>query len=104
MVASKYEEKAMISRGLQEFLHRPDVVRESSLHRRRHAESLMYAAEVKKSHVEVNGGGQMFQRFAESQAQARKAAQVRSHAQVGAFDVRSADVCFIRVSGDNYRN
>src|SRR6266403_1704047 len=80
------------------------MVGESSLHRRRNAESLMYAAEIEKSHIEINGGGQMLQRLAESQAQTCEAAQMRSHAQVGAFDVRSTDVRFVRVAANDYRN
>jgi hypothetical protein len=47
----------------------------------------MNAAEVKEGHVEVHGGFKMVNGFAESEAQARKAAQMRAHAQVGAFDV-----------------
>ena len=48
----------------------------------------MHAAEVEKSHVEVNGGGQMFHRLAEPQAQARKATKMRPHAQIGALGIR----------------
>lgn len=64
----------------------------------------MYTAEVEKGHAEVNGGGQVFKRLAESQAQARKPTQMRPHAQVGAFNVRSTDSRFIRVAADDYRN
>jgi len=62
----------------------------------------MYTAEVEKSHVEIHGGAQMFQRLAKAKAQARKAAKVRPHAQVGAFDVASADSFKLRMSADAY--
>jgi hypothetical protein len=39
----------------------------------------MYTAKVEKSHVKVNGGGEVFHRLAEPQAKARKTAQVATH-------------------------
>jgi hypothetical protein len=101
MVASECEEKAIVSPGLQEFLDSPDVVCDSRLHGRRDAQGLMNAAEVEEGHVEVHGGFKMLNCFAESEAQARKATQMRPHAQIGAFDVRGANARFVRVSTDN---
>jgi hypothetical protein len=62
----------------------------------------MYANEIEKGHVEGYGGFQMIETLAESKAQARETAQMRPNAQIGAFDVRSADSCFVRVSADYY--
>ena len=48
----------------------------------------MYTAEVKEGHIEMHGGFKIGQTLAESQAQARKAPQMRSHAKIGAFDMQ----------------
>jgi hypothetical protein len=93
--------EAIESRGLQEFLYGPDVVCDSRLHGRRDAQSLMNAAEVEEGHIEIHGGFKMVNCFAESETQARKAPQMRPHAQIGAFDVRRANARFFRVSTDN---
>jgi hypothetical protein len=74
------------------------VVRDSSLHRRSDAQRLVDAAEIKEGHVQMNSGGQVFQGFAESKAQARKAAKVRPHAEVGPLDMGSADTFQLGVS------
>jgi hypothetical protein len=60
----------------------------------------MHAAEVEKGHVQMNRGGQMFERLAETETQSRKAAKVCPHAQIGAFDMASADSFGLRVSAD----
>lgn len=60
----------------------------------------MHAAEVEKGHVQVNGGGQMFERLAESEAQPCKAAQMRPNAKIGPLDMRCADVFQLGVSAD----
>jgi hypothetical protein len=104
MVASECEVKAIVSLGLQEFLDGPYVVSKPRLHCGRNAESLMYANEVKESHVDGDGGLEMVKALAESQAQPSEAAEMRPHAQIGTFDVRCADTRFIRVSGDNNWN
>lgn len=60
----------------------------------------MYAAEIEKGHIEVHGGDQMFVRLAETEAQARKATQLRSDAEIGAFDLRCAYPFNLGVSAD----
>src|ERR1700683_435443 len=72
------------------------------LHRGRNTERSMYATEVEKSHIEIHGGAQMVQRLAEPKTQARKASKMRPHAQVGPFDMGSADSFQLRVSADWY--
>lgn len=62
----------------------------------------MHAAKIKERHIERDGGFQMLKAFAESQTQPRKAAKMRSHAEVCAFDVRSADAFQLRASSDGY--
>jgi len=62
----------------------------------------MHAAEVEKGHVQMNRGGQMFERLAETETQSREAAKVRSHAKIGAFDMASADSFELGVSADAY--
>ena len=83
-----------------EFSHTPNVVGQTGLHCGRDAKRLMHAAEVKESHVQMNGGCQMFERLAESQTQSRKAPKVRPNAQVCAFNVTGTDVFEFRVSAD----
>ena len=87
LVAVELEEEAIFSGGLQQFLNRPDVVCDSRLHGGRHPERLMHPAEIEKGHVEVNGGFQMFECLAESQAQPRKAPKMCPHAQIRPLDV-----------------
>jgi hypothetical protein len=58
------------------------------------------AAEIEKRHIQVNRSGQVFQRLAESQAKARKAAKVCSHAEIGPLDMGSADAFQLGVSAD----
>src|ERR1700758_4411994 len=101
MVASECGAKAIVSPCLQEFLHGPDVIGNSSLHRGRDAERLMYANEVEKRHVEIHSGPEMVQSLAETQAQARKAPQMSPHAQVGAFNVRGAYTSFVGIAADD---
>jgi hypothetical protein len=62
----------------------------------------MHATEVKKGHVQMNRGCQMFERLAETETQSRKAAKVRSHAKIGAFDMARADSFELGVSADAY--
>ena len=57
------------------------MIGNTRLHSRRNAERLMYAAEVEKGHVEIDGGFQMFQGLAEAETQPREAAQMRADAQ-----------------------
>lgn len=64
----------------------------------------MNAAEVEKSHVEIHGGTQVFERFAESEARSREAAKMRANAQVSAFNVARADMREIRMTADWDRN
>jgi hypothetical protein len=73
MVASECEEKAIVSRSLQEFLDGPDVVSKPRLHCGSYTERLMYANEVEKSHVERDSGLEMVKALAETQAQPGKA-------------------------------
>jgi hypothetical protein len=61
----------------------------------------MYANEVEESHIERDRGLEMIQRFAESQTRVRKASQVCSHAQIGAFNVGRANTSLVRVSADD---
>jgi hypothetical protein len=61
----------------------------------------MYATEVEEGHIEIHGGFEMVNCFAESETQARKAAKMCPHAQVGAFDVRRADAGFVRFAAHN---
>jgi len=100
MVASECEEKAIVSRRLQEFLYGPDVVSKPRLHCGSYTERLMYANEVEKSHIERDSRLEMVKALAESQAQPSEAAKVCPHAQVGAFNVRRADAFNLRVSAD----
>jgi hypothetical protein len=100
MVASECGAKAIVSPCLQQFLHGPDVIGKPGLHSRRDTDSLMNTNEIEKGHVQIHGGFQMIETLAESEAQARKTTQVRPNTQVGAFDVRGADSCFVRVSAD----
>src|SRR5260370_39934971 len=60
----------------------------------------MYAAEVEKDYVQVNGGFQVFQRLAETKTEPRETAQMCPHGQVGAFDVTCRDAARIGVPGD----
>jgi hypothetical protein len=60
----------------------------------------MHATQIEKRHVKIYSGGQMFQRFAKSKTEPSEAAEVRSHAQVGAFDVASGYSFELRVSAD----
>jgi hypothetical protein len=62
----------------------------------------MYTTEVEKGHVQVNSGGQMFERLTESETQPRKTPQMRPHAQVRPLDVARADSFDLRVSADAY--
>ncbi len=101
LVAVWDREEAIVSRGLHEFLYGPDVVCDSRFHRRRDTQGLMNTAEIEKGHVEIHGGCQMLNCFAESETQTSKAAQVCSLAQVGAFHMRRANPRFVRVSADN---
>ena len=78
------------------------MIGDSGLHRRRDSERFVHAAEVEKGHVQMNSGSQMFERLAETEAQSRKAAKVRPHAQVCAFYVASADSFHLRISADAY--
>ena len=87
-----------------QFFNCPHMIRKTCLHTRRDTERLMYAAKIEKGHVEMNGGFQMVQRFTESQAQAREAAQMCPHRQIGSFDVACGYVARIRVSADGCRN
>jgi len=63
----------------------------------------MYAAEVEKCHVEIHGGAEMFQRFAESETQPSKAAKMCSHAQIGGFDVAGGNASRMRSPDDGCR-
>src|ERR1700682_1671095 len=60
----------------------------------------MYPTEVEKGHLQVNGGFQVVQRFAEAQRKTRKAPEVCPNAQVGPFNVTGRDITRIRVSAD----
>lgn len=60
----------------------------------------MHAAEVEKGHVQMNRSLQMFERFAEAKAQARKAAQMRSDAEIGPLHMRCADVFELGIAAD----
>ena len=62
----------------------------------------MYTAKIEKGHIQMNSGGQMFERLAETQAQPRKPAKVRPHGQVGPLDMASADSFPLRISADAY--
>lgn len=65
----------------------------------------MYATEVEESHIERHGGLEMFKALAESQAKARKAAQVSPNAQIGPLHMTCGNVPGIGVPcyGDGYR-
>jgi hypothetical protein len=76
VVARAQKAGSVASRGLQEFLNGPDVICNSGLHGRGNTERLMYAAEIKERHVQVNRGVQVFQRLAETKTKPRKTAQV----------------------------
>lgn len=63
------------------------MICDSRFHRGRDFKALMHTAEVEKGHVQMNRGGQMFERLTETETQSRKAAKVRPHAEIRSFDV-----------------
>lgn len=62
----------------------------------------MHAAEVEKSHIEIHGGAQMFERLTKAKAQPRESAQVRPHTQIGPLDMGRADAFQLRIPADWY--
>src|ERR1700674_2622506 len=100
LVAGELGEETIASRSLQEFLNGPDVICDSGLHGRGDSERLMYAAEVEKGHVQVNGGFQVLQRFAEAQTKSRKAPKVCPDGQIGPLDVAGRDSFDLRTPAD----
>jgi len=75
-------------RGRAEFLDAPNVIGQSRSHRGRPlAKRLIRAAEIVKGHVKRNRVFHVRQRFAVSIGQAREAAKVHPHAQIGALDM-----------------
>ncbi len=60
----------------------------------------MNAAEVEKSHIERHTSPQVPELLAKAQAQAREAAQMRSHAQIGSLDVASGNVARVRIPAE----
>lgn len=98
LVADALGGEAIVSRGLQEFLHGPDVICQSRLHRGGDAKGLMNTNEVVKSHIERDSSFQVVQLLAERIGKPRKTAKVHSHAQVGAFDVTGRDAFNLRTA------
>lgn len=55
-VSAKAEKIGAASRGLQKFPHAPDVIRDLSFHRGRHAKALVDPAEIVEGEPHYNSG------------------------------------------------
>src|SRR5690348_3641296 len=64
----------------------------------------MHATEVEKGHVHMNSGGQVFQCFAETETQPRKAPKMCAQTQIRPFDMTRGDSCGVRVADDRSRD
>lgn len=74
----------------------PNMIGQSSLHRRRYPQSHMHAAEIVPRHKERHSRFQVGNSLAGRVGLAREASQVHPHAEIGSFDVGSRDAREIR--------
>src|SRR5713226_7896702 len=75
-----------------QFLNRPNMIADSTLHRRGNAESLMDAAEVVIHKPNRHGSRMVLNLFRERVGKASEAANAHSHAEVLTFNEAGADV------------
>src|SRR5215213_9584325 len=79
----------------------PDMIGDTCCDGRRGAEALVDAAEVVVREVEADRRREVFELLAEGIGQASEATRTHAEGEVQALDVRSADVLFVRRSGDH---
>ena len=80
-----------ISRGLQQFMHAPDMICDPRRYCRRHAERFVDPAEIIEAKPQRNGGPVVFPLAGESVRKPCEPARAHADTQIGPLDNRGAD-------------